>query len=120
MKMESSSANLIEYYRDRMRQSLAAAEKSKSAAYARRDYLHGRTNSQIHRGLRTTLGGDSQTIRDRDVQTDTLYKAHMADVTWFLHWANAYANAIQAELKLLEHREPTAAGIWDADPSRAE
>lgn len=103
-----------------MRQSLASAEECKTAAFGRRDFLHGRVNSQIRRGLRTTLGGDSQIVRDRDVQTDTIYKMNMADVTWFLNWANAYANAIQAELKILERHEQTTAGLRDAHPPRSE
>lgn len=120
MKMESSFHNNISYYRQRMRLALQQAEECKEAAFARRDYLYGRIDAELRRGTRTMLDGNSQTIRDRNVQTDTIYKMNMADVTWFLNWANTYANAIQAELKILEYHEQTVAGVRDARPPRSE
>jgi hypothetical protein len=120
MKMESTFPNAVTYYQQRMRQALLDAEACRDAAFARRDFLRVRIDDEIARGVRTTLDGCSQTIRDQCIIKDAIYKAAIADVTWFLNWANAYANALQAELKILERHEQTTAGVRDAHASRSE
>jgi hypothetical protein len=110
MENLSIRASLAVYYLQKMREYVGLSEKSRKSANLRREAVVDQVRDEIRRGIRTTLGGNSETIVDQVVISDTNRRMLVSDSTYFAGLATMYANAAQAELKYLEYHDRSTAG----------